>query len=473
MHDPHETIAAIASAAGGAMRGVIRMSGPHAVDCVAPIWTGEDRDGPPLSAIKVSTRLTGSLAVDGFTSAVPCSLLVWPTSRSYTRQPSVEIHTVGVAPILQAILRTLCRHGARLAAPGEFTLRAFLAGRIDLTQAEAVLGVIESRDRHELDVAVSQLAGGLGAPLVRLRDELLDVLAHLEAGLDFVEEDIEFIARDRLREQITTAAAQVRELAERTATRAVLRDAVRVVLVGEPNVGKSSLFNALLKRSAALVSPLAGTTRDYLVGELSLGDVTIELVDTAGLAADSMADSPHLLNSAENNAPQTDGKNIDVAAQLATVRERRHATIEVLCLDCTRSLTAWERSQLELPAHRVVVLTKVDQQRVLGPIEDAIGTSGTTGQGLAALCERLRGAALACGGDSTDVVAATAARCHESLQRAAEALSQALEFVDQHIGEELVAAELRAAIEELGHVVGAVYTDDLLDRIFSRFCIGK
>jgi tRNA modification GTPase len=378
-----------------------------------------------------------------------------------------------VAPILQAILRTLCRHGARLAAPGEFTLRAFLAGRIDLTQAEAVLGVIESRDRHELDVAVSQLAGGLGAPLVRLRDELLDVLAHLEAGLDFVEEDIEFIARDRLREQITTAAAQVRELAERTATRAVLRDAVRVVLVGEPNVGKSSLFNALLKRSAALVSPLAGTTRDYLVGELSLGDVTIELVDTAGLAADSMADSPHLLNSAENNAPQTDGKNIDVAAQLATVRERRHATIEVLCLDCTRSLTAWERSQLELPAHRVVVLTKVDQQRVLGPIEDAIGTSGTTGQGLAALCERLRGAALACGGDSTDVVAATAARCHESLQRAAEALSQALEFVDQHIGEELVAAELRAAIEELGHVVGAVYTDDLLDRIFSRFCIGK
>jgi tRNA modification GTPase len=473
MHDPHETIAAIASAAGGAVRGVIRMSGTHAVSCVAPLWTGDDPDGPSLSAIKSSTRLTGSLAIDGFTAAVPCSLLVWPTSRSYTRQPSVEIHTVGASPILQAILRTLCRHGARLAAPGEFTLRAFLAGRIDLTQAEAVLGVIESRDRHELDVAVSQLAGGLGAPLVRLRDELLDVLAHLEAGLDFVEEDIEFIARDQLREQIAMAAAQVRELAERTAARAVLRDAVRVVLVGEPNVGKSSLFNALLARSAALVSPVAGTTRDYLVGELLLGEVAIELVDTAGLAADSMADSQRLPSATENDVQQSDGKNIDVAAQLATLRERRHATIEVLCLDSTRSLSAWERSQLEPPAHRIVVLTKVDQQRVLGPITDAIETSGTTGQGLAALCQRLRGAALACGGDSADVVGATAARCHESLQRAAEALAQALEFVDQHIGEELVAAELRAAIEELGHVVGAVYTDDLLDRIFSRFCIGK
>ena len=115
--------------------------------------------------------------------------------RSYTRQPSIEIHTAGSPPILQAMLRTLCRHGARLAAPGEFTLRAFLAGRLDLTQAEAVLGVIESCDRHELDVAITQLAGGLGTPLMQLRDALLELLAHLEAGLDFVEEDIEFIAR--------------------------------------------------------------------------------------------------------------------------------------------------------------------------------------------------------------------------------------------------------------------------------------
>ncbi len=250
-------------------------------------------------------------------SPLPCpALFVWPTTRSYTRQPSVEIHTVGSQPILQAMLKTLCRLGARLAAPGEFTLRAFLTGRIDLTQAEGVLGLIESRDRHELDVAVAQLAGGLGAPLVRLRDEMLELLAHLEAGLDFVEEDIEFIARDELREKIAAAAAQVQALAQRMAARGVIRDKVRVVLVGAPNVGKSSLFNALLKRSAALVSPLAGTTRDYLVGELVLDGATIELVDTAGLNEPSGRD----ISRAGVQSPQDARQAIDAAAQQATER---------------------------------------------------------------------------------------------------------------------------------------------------------
>ena len=201
-----------------------------------------------------------------------------------------------------------------MAEPGEFTLRAFLAGRLDLTQAEGVLGVIESRDRRELDVAVAQLAGGMGEPLVRLRDGLLELLAHLEAGLDFVEEDVEFITRNELRGKLVAAADQIQALDQRMAARGLLRDAVRVVLIGAPNVGKSSLFNALLKRSAALVSPVAGTTRDYLLGQLQFGGAILELVDTAGIDAATALEIIHDKVLAQPNARE----GIYAAAQQAT-----------------------------------------------------------------------------------------------------------------------------------------------------------
>ena len=282
-----DTIAAIASPPGAAARGIVRISGPRAIHSLNVIWHS-DSDADATS-VRRSSVLAGRLRVDGFTAPVPCDLYIWPSARSYTRQPAVEIHTVGSPPVLEAMLRTLCRRGAKLAAPGEFTLRAFLAGRIDLTQAEAVLGVIDAGDRRALGVAIAQLAGGLGRPLGELREGLLDLLAHLEAGLDFVEDDIEFISCDELVRQLTAAADTLRNLATRTTARSVLRDTVRVVLVGRPNAGKSSLFNALLAEQAAIVSPVAGTTRDYLIGELAIGDVRLELVDTAGAV---VANSP-------------------------------------------------------------------------------------------------------------------------------------------------------------------------------------
>jgi len=325
--------------------------------------------------------------------------------------------------------------------------------------------VIDPRNRRELDVALAQLAGGLGGPLCRLRNSLLDLLAHLEAGLDFVEDDIEFIAPDDLRRQISSALGQVQELVERTRERAVLRDAVRVVLVGRPNVGKSSLFNALLGRSAALVSPTAGTTRDYLVGELAIGDVRIELVDTAGLGASRGA----------GLGEQSIDRRVADAAEQASVRERRQSNLEILCIDSTRPLTDWERTEISDVTSRagVIVFTKMDQPNAVEAIPEAVPTSSMNGMGLDELCSRLRAAALDAGRDQGDVVAATAARCHESLRAAADSLERALDLIDERAGEELVAAELRATLDDLGQVVGAVYTEDLLDRIFSRFCIGK
>ena len=466
-HDPQDTIAAIASPAGAAARGIVRLSGPRAIDCVEQVWHSLPDGSQSLAALRRPMMVAGELRLDGFDSAVPSDLYVWPGARSYTRQLSVEIHTIGSPPILQGVLRTVCRCGARMAGPGEFTLRAFLAGRLDLTQAEAVLGVIDARDRRQLDIALAQLAGGLAGPLHQLRGDLLDLLAHLEAGLDFVEDDIEFVSRDQIEREVSSALVQVQGLVERTTARAVLGEAVRVVLVGRPNVGKSSLFNRLLGESAALVSSAAGTTRDYLTGELTIADIRLELVDTAGFFPDTEPG-----NSALDPPPDV---GIEAAGRRAALRARSQADIELLCLDATRPLQTWERAQIRAASaeQQIVALMKTDQARAIEPIAGAVPTSSATGQGLDELRDRLRAAAVARRGEAGGVVLATAARCHESLRGAAQALAAAHALVTQRAGEELVAAELRAALDDLGQVVGAVYTEDLLDRIFSRFCIGK
>jgi tRNA modification GTPase len=461
VHDLDDTIAAIASPPGAAARGIIRLSGPRARQAVGAIWLSDAH--ADICTVRRASVLAGHLRIEDFTAPVPGDVYIWPTARSYTRQPTVEIHTVGSAPVLEAILRSLCRHGARLAEPGEFTLRAFLAGRVDLTQAEAVLGVIDAGDRHALDVAVAQLAGGLGQPLGELRDRLLDLLAHLEAGLDFVEERIEFISRDELTGRLSAAAGTLGDLAARMSARSVLRDSFRVVLVGRANAGKSSLFNALLADHAAIVSSVPGTTRDYLTGELTIDDVRFELVDTAGTIA---SDRP---------ARTGPASQIELAAQQAARDARSRADIEILCIDASRQLAEADRAELARPGagQRVIVFTKTDLAELIDTIPGAVLTSSVTSAGLDELRFRLHAAAVARQSESADFVPATAARCHGSLRAAAEALDRALQIIADEAGEELVAAEIRAALDELGQVVGAVYTEDLLDRIFSRFCIGK
>ena len=455
MYALDDNIAAVASAAGGAPRGIVRATGPQIVACLARCFRPKDA-AIDLAAMRKAAVLPGTISLAGFATPLECDVYLWPTTRSYTRAPAAEIHTFGSPPILEAVLAALCAAGARPARPGEFTLRAFLAGRIDLTQAEAVLGVIDATSERDFNRALEQLAGGLAGPLGRLRSELLDLLAQLEAGLDFVEEDIEFITAAELERQLTAAAQQVSQLAARMQSRGEAAESARAVLVGWPNVGKSSLFNALAGRDAAIVSHLAGTTRDYLIARLDLDGIVCELIDTAGVEPNALRD------------------DIPQAAQASTAEQWRQAHVELFCLDATRAPNDWERKQLlHKPAgRRLIVWTKTD----LSPAEtdeNACPISSTTGVGLSALRERLRTALVDRGASDCQVVAATAQRSRESLRLAAECLERARETVTAGGGEELVAAEVRTALSALGDVVGAVYTDDILDRIFSRFCIGK
>jgi tRNA modification GTPase len=490
-----DTIAAIASPPGGAARGIIRISGPKAIECVAalfqPVELGssnaadipvcrehsggreEDRQEclPHQASLFCSSApsvIAGRLDLPGLHSPLPCDVYLWcgrpagsdsvddqtpaPHVRSYTGQPVAEIHTVGSPPLLQIVLRSLCAAGARLAGPGEFTLRAFLAGRIDLTQAEAVLGVIDADDGRSLAAALGQLAGGLARPLHRLRDDLLDLLAHVEAGLDFADEDLPFVTREELDRRLAAAENLVAAIERQMQSRAEPADGVTAVLIGRPNTGKSSLFNAIVGGASALVSHQPGTTRDYLTADLDLDGLKCRLIDTAGLS--------HLPEAA---------LHVDRASQLATETQRRAADVQVLCLDSTRPMDDWERNALSESS--VLVLTKCDAAR---KIDDAVGgieTSSLTGEGIETLRHELRRKTLAASGSRGDVVASTAARCRESLRLAGQCLQRARNIAAA--GQELAAAEIRVALDELGKVVGAVYTDDLLDRIFSRFCIGK
>ncbi len=470
-----DTIVAIASAPGAGARGIIRISGPTVVQVLARCFRSRSENQnhgdshPPLSEVRQASVIRGEVLLDGFASLLPCELYLWPGKQSYTRQPAAELHTIGSPPLLAALVRTLGQAGARMAEPGEFTLRAFLAGRMDLTQAEAVLGVIDAQSETGFRVALAQLAGGLATPLHKLRSQLVDLLADLEASLDFVEEDIEFVSRDTLDRQLTAGIEELTRLSQQLTARHESTGAATAVLIGLPNTGKSSLFNVLAPGAVALVSPQAGTTRDYLAAEIELDGVKCRLIDTAG--AEEQAD--------DNTAPVAEKLAQDHARQQAG-----QAQVRLLCVESGRPLGDWELDQIaamraaqDQPS--VLVLTKCDL-----PVTDwslpvnaapfpIVRTSVRTFQGLVelrqAICAAIQSSTL---GEQSGV-AATAARCGQSLLTARQALEAARQAARQHHGEELIAAELRGALVELGRVVGAVFTDEILDRIFRRFCIGK
>lgn len=393
----------------------------------------------------------------------------------------MELHLPGSLPLINEILSNLFLSGARPAERGEFTLRAFLAGRIDLIQAEAVLGVIDAGNTSELQTALSQLAGGISGRMASVREELLLHLADLEAGLDFVEEDIEFVDRSELRRRLALAQELIDSLRQQATGRMEAKSQLRVVLAGLPNAGKSTLFNRLTGKQAALVSPIPGTTRDYLTASLTHNGMTFELIDTAGweqardgiesLAAelrnDQIQRADLLIWCTAMDLPESQIHENESARAAATASH-------------SQRLDVWTKSdrRTEVPllqsssTQNEVINSKDDSANDEANQDRPLYVSSEQGTGLTELLDAIV-SRLASPEVDTEMIASTAARCVESLEHAYQGVVRALEALDAGAGDELIALELREVLEHLGRIVGRVYTDDILDRIFSRFCIGK
>jgi tRNA modification GTPase len=448
-----DTIAALASAPGRGGRGIIRVSGVRARPVLEILFTALEPGAAKLPKT-IAWCYPGELRITGLRFPLTAEIYFWPNRRSYTGQPLAELHTISSPPVLEAVLSDLFALGARPAEPGEFTLRAFLAGRIDLTQAEAVLGVIDAQTDLELHAALEQLAGGLSSSIVRLRGDLLDLLADLEAGLDFADEAIEFVSHRALVGRLGLARDAIGSLLERAAGRMRPAPRPRVVLAGQPNAGKSTLFNRLVGLKAALVSDIAGTTRDYLAAEVTFEGLAATLIDTAGHEETS--------------------KGISHEAQKQSRRQTDEADLVLWCRAADEPAENLRDPCLPDARDRILtVTTKCDLVRAPGANHQTQPVSAHSGAGLTELASAIAARLSRPAAGARQLVGTTAARCRDSLIEAQAAVDRALAIARHERDQELLAIEVRQALDELGKIAGAVYTDDILDRIFSRFCIGK
>jgi tRNA modification GTPase len=467
-----DTICAIATAAGEGGIGIVRLSGPRALQIAAGI--ARLRSGRPLSSLVSHTLHLADLQVPLKGAEAPTdraatrpgecfdeALVVYMKApRSFTGEDVVEIQSHGGSLILSLICQACLRAGARLAEPGEFTKRAFLSGRLDLSQAEAVLDTIRAKSAASLMAAQRQLRGDLARDVDTAREALLGLLAQLEARIDFSEEDIEALAKQDLLQSISPTLALVERLGATARAGRLLRDGARVVIAGRPNVGKSSLLNRLLKEDRAIVTPVPGTTRDVIVEAIDLDGVLIHLVDTAGIRC---------------TADPVEAEGIK-RSRLA----QEEADLTVIVVDGSRPLTADDHHLIErvVESKHVIVINKVDLPARVLPASLRAGTvcvslSAKTGDGVDHLRSAIRSQLVGSGPDATDGVLVTNVRHQTALDRARDSLTQARASIEDGMASELVAVDLRVAADALGEITGAITTDEILDRIFSTFCIGK
>ncbi|MDR1343410.1 MAG: tRNA uridine-5-carboxymethylaminomethyl(34) synthesis GTPase MnmE [Prevotellaceae bacterium] len=457
------TIAAISTPPGTGGIAAIRLSGAQALAIADRIFTSPS--GKRLAEQKAGTVHFGSIAHSG--EAIDEALVsVFRAPASYTGEDTVEISCHGSTYIQQKIMQALIDAGAQSAQPGEFTMRAFLNGKIDLSQAEAVGDLIASGTRAMHRVAMQQMRGGYSAEIKALREKLLHFASMLELELDFADEDVDFADRDELTALLKDILRATAKLTDSFAVGNAIKKGIPVVIAGSPNVGKSTLLNALLNEERALVSSEAGTTRDAIEDCVTLGGVLFRFIDTAGI---------------RSGAGYVEQLGIDRSYQ-----KLEQAQIVLAVLDATLSAAELRSNLLALlqkvdgKKTTIALLNKADKvdsaelaekESALQPLCRALTISAKTRAGMATLEEQL--VQLAALPDNLDVGIVSNLRHYEALASAQQALTRALEGLDGKLGEELIAFEIREAAQRLGSITGAIADTDILDNIFKNFCIGK
>jgi len=456
-----DTISAIATALGEGAIGIVRISGPNSLAMAEKMFF--TKDGRTLSAYE-SRRMVYGHVEDNTGNTVDEALCVFmPGPHSYTGEDVVEIQCHGGIQSLKTILGLTFAKGARPAEPGEFTKRAFLNGRMDLAQAEAVMDIINARSNEALKLAIRQQKGQLSTEIRHIRDALKDVVVHLEAVIDYPEEDIEDVTFDEVKDCIVNGLASVNNLLSRAHTGKIMREGLLTAIVGRPNVGKSSLLNCLLREERAIVSEIPGTTRDVIQEQMLIEGIPLVLADTAGIRQ---------TNDFVESIGVEKTKEILAASELA-----------IVVLDGSEPLRIEDKeilSSIEAREH-VIIVNKIDLPCLLDlealkakfGAQNVLTLSVKSTKGVDAFVQWLKNFVYGAGGTVEKGVFVQNVRHEKLLSATKESLNDALVAAEKHIPYDCIVIDLRNAINQLGAITGETVQDEIINEIFARFCLGK
>ncbi len=448
-----DTIIALSTPPGSGAIGVIRLSGPEAITITNSVFGGKDLTKQQSHTLHFGLIKDENIIID----EVVASLYVGP--KSYTKENVVEISCHGSNYIIQQILNLLIKKGARAAKPGEFTLRAFLNGSLDLSQAEAVADLIASDSKASHDVALQQMRGGFSNELKDLREQLIHFASMIELELDFGEEDVEFANRDQLKSLTLKINSVLHRLISSFEMGNVLKNGVPIVIAGKPNVGKSTLLNALLNEERAIVSDIAGTTRDTIEDELTINGIIFRFIDTAGI---------------RDTLDIIEAKGVE-----RTLARMKQAKLIIYMVDALQTPDELDEQLIDLRKIDIPFLAVVNKADLFNEVQkvefakkEVLFLSAKENIGV----EELKTALLAkvnLLSINTSETLVTNIRHLEALKNTESALVNVLNNIDNPVTSEFLALDIKQALHYLGEITGTVTTDDLLENIFSKFCIGK
>ncbi len=452
-----DTIIAVSSPAGNSLKGIIRLSGNRAFRLIKNTIDNKISARKSWQSIRCNLRIQLTNGLTDKPARIPVTLYLMPAPHSYTREDVVEIHTFGSKVLLEGILQYFIRKGARLAQPGEFTKRAFLNGRISLSQSEAVMTIIHSSTEREYRMAVTQLHQHSFRQLREINQQLFDLVSQLELALDFSDQEIEIITHKQIKDSLKRIVIGINKTLKESFSHYADKDGITCVLCGRPNTGKSSLFNCLVQDRRNIVSPIPGTTRDYIEGKILHKSTAFRIFDTAGI-----------------NSPAT---RIPLPI--------RQADIYLLVINASTGLSNQDRAILKRlnPPKTIVVVNKIDllhRNSIFRiPHSKFYSCSALTGKGIPALKNALVDMAQTVPPERSSDRTLINLRQQENLKSSMELLNKALSDAKKGASYEFIALDLKDALEQLGLALGGfsagrnIVPDDILNNIFSRFCIGK
>ncbi len=471
----NDTIVALATPSGAGAIAIIRVSGAEALKIVAPLFKAKSKKDlaeQPTHTLHLGNVMDGERTIDEVLASV------FRAPKSYTGEETVELSCHGSPYIQQEIIQLLIRKGCRSAEAGEFTLRAFLNAKMDLSQAEAVADLINSENAASHQMAMQQMRGGFSNEIQKLREELLNFASLIELELDFAEEDVEFANRDQFRNLVSRIQTVLKRLIDSFATGNVLKNGIPVAIVGEPNVGKSTLLNALLNEERAIVSDIAGTTRDTIEDEMSIGGVGFRFIDTAGIReTKDVVESIGIKKTFEKISQAQVVVYLVDSSQIAVNRER----LQEVRIEIEKIKNKFPQKPLLIIANKTDRLAPEEVENLKVKLEDISShaeraefllLSAKTNLGLEELKDRLLEFVNTGALRNSDTIV-TNSRHYAALLKALEEINKVEDGLNADLSGDLLAIDIRQALHHFGEITGEITNDDLLGNIFANFCIGK